>query len=274
MNRLIVLIALCCGFCLRASAQQITEANYLKADSLLWAQYEQEMAPIWEVFEQHPEKEDSLRQASYEISARTDRQNVALALRYAATPSGFERLFMVRLNIAKDTLRAVLERLPESMLISPTGKRLLRHLDAKQIEVGDRYYDFEATSDADALFKLSSLEGKNILLLYGGLDCMGPDGRTYLNDLYARTSRDDFEIVIYCPARNLKELQRVRASYPCEFPLVSDFLLDDTPVKILYGAQGTPTLFFIDRAGVVRMRTIEVNETQIDEWAAYDRSAK
>lgn len=180
-------------------------------------------------------------------------------------PSGFQRLFLVRLNIPKERLRGVFESLPEEMQVSQTGRNIRMHLDTEQIEPGDGYYDFEATTDAGEPFRLSSLAWKNILFLYGGMGCMERDGRDYLNALYGRTSRDDFEIVVYCPNSDLEALKKVREVYPCEFTLVSDFLQDNTPVKILYGAQVTPTCFFIDREGVVRMKTEGLDYGKVDE---------
>jgi glutathione peroxidase-family protein len=70
-------------------------------------------------------------------------------------------------------------------------------LDSEQIKENDKYYDFEATTFEATTFNLSSFAGKNILLLYGGLDCMGQGGRDYLNSLYGKTSHEDFEIVVY-----------------------------------------------------------------------------
>jgi hypothetical protein len=59
--------------------------------------------------------------------------------------------------------------------------------------------------------------------------------------------------------------------YRCDFLLVSDFLRDSSPVKILYGAQAMPTCFFIDREGVVRMKTIGLYENRVDELVAKNK---
>ena len=50
---------------------------------------------------------------------------------------------------------------------SPYGKSILFHIGSNQIEEGNRYYDFEAITPEGEKFALSSLEGKDILLLYG-----------------------------------------------------------------------------------------------------------
>jgi peroxiredoxin len=252
-------------FSLSSFAQEITEENYLRLDSTIWMQYEQDMAKISAYRHKYPEKKDSLIDVTSRTLEVALQKNKELAIRYASVPSGLKRLFMVRLQISKDTLQAILINLPDTMRNSPYGKSILYHIESKQVEEGSQYYDFKATTSDGKEFALSSLEGKNILLLYGGLDCMGKDGRDYLNTLYNETSRDDFEIVVYCPASNMEELKELLTYFPCDFLLVSDFLQDHTPMKILYGAQATPTCFFINEQGIVEMKTVGLEEERVKQ---------
>ncbi|GHT74599.1 hypothetical protein AGMMS50262_07880 [Bacteroidia bacterium] len=60
-------------------------------------------------------------------------------------------------------------------------------------------------------------------------------------------------------------MQEVRTVYPCDFLLVSDFLQDRTPVKILYGAQATPTCFFINKQGIVEMKTTGLDTDKVNQ---------
>jgi hypothetical protein len=252
-------------------AQEITEENYLKSDSLLWIQYELDMEMLSTNFKAFPEKKDSLKKAADNIYEIASRENRELAIKYAAVPSGLKRLFMVRLDIPKDTLRFIYENLPDEMRISPYGKNILFHLESEQIKENDKYYDFEAITFEGATFKLSSFAGKNILLIYGGLGCMGQSGRDYLNSLYRKTSREDFEIVVYETVLDLNNLSNIRTMYNCGCLLVSDFLRDSSPVKILYGTQATPTCFFIDKEGVVQMKTLGLDENRVDELVAKNK---
>jgi peroxiredoxin len=260
-----------CCFSVSLCAQEITEENYLKLDSLLWKQYELEVETLSKNFKEFPEKKDSLMKVSDNILEIALKGNRELAMKYATVPSGLKRLFMVRLDIPKDTLRSIYEKLPNEMKISQYGKNILFHLDSEQIKENDKYYDFEVMTFEGTTFKLSSFAGKNILLLYGGLGCMGQGGRDYLNSLYGKTSRDDFEIVVYETVLDLNNLKNVRTMYSCDFLLVSDFLRDSSPVKILYGAQATPTCFFIDKAGIVRMKTVGLYENRVDELVAKNK---
>jgi peroxiredoxin len=249
----------------KQQSEIITEENYLKVDSAIWMQYERDMEKIYEYFEKYPEKRDSLRAAANQILAIASKKNIEAAIKFAAVPSGLQRLFMVRLDISKDTIYSVLKNLPDSMQTSPYGKSLSYHINSEQISEGSRYYDFQAVDTEGINFSLSSLEGKNILLLYGGLGCMGEVGRDFLNKVYRETSRDNFEIVVYCLNSSLENLQQERIRYSSEFILVSDFLQDHSPMKILYGAQAMPTCFFINQEGIVVMKTVGLHQERVSE---------
>jgi len=250
----------------KQQSEMITEENYLKVDSLISMQYEQEMEKLSEYAQNHPEKIDSLIAASEQIFAASSKKNIEAAIKYASVPSGLQRLFIVRLNISKDTILSILKTIPDSMQTSPYGKSLLYHVESEQISEGSRYYDFQAIDTEGRDFILSSLEGKNILLVYGGLYCMREGGRDYLNKIYKETSRENFEIVVYCElSSNLEFLQREHIKYPSDYFHVSDFLQDHSSVKIIYGAQGTPTCFFINKKGVVVMKTEGLHQERVNE---------
>lgn len=247
------------------SAQEITEENYLKVDKEIWDKYEQDMNKLSECFQAYPEKKDSLNAVRKQVYELASMKNLEAAKKFASVPSGLRRLFMLRLDLPKDTVERILRDLPESMQESPYGKSIQFHLDSDQIEAGDRYYNFNAFDTDGNNFELSSLEGKNILLLYGGLSCMGKDGRKFLDKIYNETSRENFEIVVYCLSSNLENLKKVRNDYNCDYILVSDYLQDHTPMKILYGAQAMPTCFFIDKKGTVIMKEIGLNQEYVSE---------
>lgn len=261
----IVLFIFVFSYSASSFAQEITEENYLRLDSILYTQYELDMEMLSKSFKEFPEKRDSLMDASKYIYEIASKRNQELAMKYATVPSGLQRLFMVRLNIPKDTVHFIYDNLPDEMKISQYGKNILFHLESEQIEENDKYYDFESTTFDGTTFKLSSLTGKNILFLYGGLGCMGQGGRDYLKSLYEKTSREDFEIVVYETVLSLDDLKKAQAFYNCDYLLVSDFLRDSSPVKIIYGVQATPTCFFINKEGIVGMKTIGLDENRVNE---------
>lgn len=237
------------------SLESITEENYLKIDSTIWLTYEREMEALAEYRKKYPEKNDSLKMVSKQILEVASRKNEAAAIKYASTPSGLQRVYMVRLDLPKNTLRAVLKKLPKEMQNSPYGKSILAHIENEQIEEGSPYYDFIATDVNGHEFHLSSLSGKNILLLYGGIDCMGQDGRDFLLSLYNKTSRKSFEIVVYWPCSSLENLRKVKEIFSDDYIYVSDFLQDHSLFNIIYGAQATPTCFLINKEGIVTIKS-------------------
>jgi len=235
---------------------EITEENFEKLESAIWTQYEQDIKAFRAELRKNPEKEDSLLTVFEKITDFAAKNNAALALKFSSLPSALPRLFALRLNIPKDTLSSIFTTLPDSLANSPYAKSILYHIQSEQIKEGDNYYDFDAVTTDGQPFKLSSLEGKNILFLYGGLGCMGEGGRDYLDSVYTKTAGDDFEIVVYCLVSDLENLRKEQEIFNCKFLLVSDFLLNHSPVKILYGAQATPTCFFINKQGVVEMKAV------------------
>lgn len=256
-----VIVALC--FSTASFCQEITESNYLKVDTEIWDTYERDYAKIIELKKSNPEKKDSLNAILNQLYEITDKKNYSAAIKYASVPSGLERLFMVRLSLSKDTLLSILKTLPHDMQQSNYGKSLLLHINSKQIEEGDKYYDFEALDSEGNKFQFSTLKNKNILLLYGGLDCMGKSGRDFLKKLYEETQREKFQIVVYWECSNLEQLKELKAKYPVDYLFVSDFSKDHSFMKINYGAQATPTCFLIDKERNVIIKSVGLPEDKL-----------
>ncbi len=261
-------LCICFSFLsLLALAQE--ETNFKAESSAIWTAYREGMHKFFELYQNHPEKKDSLMQVAAQLEQEADSKSRALAIKYAATPEGLQSVYMLRLSFSKDTLQTLLSTLPVEMQQSYYGKTLQLHLDTEQIETGSPMADFEIPMSGGGRFLLSSLSGKHVLFLYGGLGCMGAGGRAFLNTLYKNTSREKLEIVVYCICADQEELNKIPEMYPCEYYLVSDFLLDHSPIKIRYGAQATPTTFLIDPQGKVVLKTIAVNEELISEALNY-----
>ncbi|MDO4703634.1 peroxiredoxin [Tannerella sp.] len=265
MKRIYIIIVLLSVFVAAGIAQEITEENYLKLDKEIWEAYERQNDSIYALMKREPDRKEALKHEFEKNLEDAQRRNAQAALRFASVPSGLQRLFWVRLHLPKDTVEAVWNRLPDEIKTSPYGKSIRMHLDTQQIEEGARYADFEATAADGRPFRLSSLEGKYIVLLYDGLGCMGEEGRNELKQLYESTSRDDLEIVVYCISSSLEQLREdyvEKMNLP--FTLVSDFKMDHTPFKIIYGTQARPTVFVIDPTGTVVLKTIGVNPRDLN----------
>lgn len=111
MNKL-CFVCICLYACINLYAQErITETNYLKADSILWTNFEkknEELSKLWEIMS---DKRDSIQNVFHENLKEASRENIELAIKYASVPSGLKRLYMTRLDIPKDTLENILNSL-------------------------------------------------------------------------------------------------------------------------------------------------------------------
>lgn len=225
----------------------ITEGNYLHEDSLIWHRLDSISGRIWKEIDNNPTREDSLMGIYRKAFQKSLEENRSTALRYAAVPSGIHRVYMVRGEIGKDTLAALLPTLPDSIRNSYYGKLVERHINTRQLAIGDSLASFPCQLADGTQFDWESLDGKNVLVVYSGYRCMGKEGREALKDLYEATSRNTFEIVHYwIEPDNLATMRSEAEKYGFKFPIVSDFLRDATPIKIIYGCQGMPTFYFFD----------------------------
>jgi peroxiredoxin len=243
--------------------QEITEEKYLKVDKEIWETYEKDCNKILELKKSNPQKRDSLNAILDQLYETANNKNCNAAIKYASVPSGLKRLYMVRLDISKDTLLSVFRTLPRSMQESNYGKSLLLHINSQQIEENSKYYDFKGIDSNGKKFQLFSLHGKTILFIYNGLDCMGKTGIDLLNKLYNETNHEKFKIVVYISCTDLKKLQEIKERYSVQYLLVSDLKDDDSPVKIIYGAQVRPTCFLINKDGLVVLKTKGLPEDRL-----------
>lgn len=259
-------LVLLCGAYDAAAQRPDREKEYLRKDSVLWLDYEkrqQEMSALWQ---QLPDRQDSIQQAFDDLLADVLRKNTQLAMEYASTPSGLQRLYMCRLNIPKDTLTAILDTLDQQMQESFYGRNIRQHIAVPQIAEGDRLFEFPCVTDSGEAFDWNSLKGLSVLLLYGGLDCMGEGGRQELARLWQETSRDELQVVVYWPVSSLEGLQQLKQKFPSDYIFVSDFKQDASPMKIRYGVQATPTCFYADAAHVVKVKCVGLHMELFNQY--------
>lgn len=249
-------LILCCVVliqCCPKTYDMEREQEYIKVDSALWAYYEQAGERL---MEQYANDEDSLYIKAVELEAYADQKNRELAIEYAATPSGLRRCFMLRLDLSKDMLKQVLSDLPRDLRRSECASAIQEHIATKQIEVGMAFCPFEAVCTDGSAVVWEAYRNKNMLLIYGGLGCMGPSGRRELASLRHDYSEEDLAIVIYYAVDSLDELQKIRNQYATDYTFISELMPDYSSFKIKYGAQSTPTCFLIGKDGCVQLKTV------------------
>ena len=235
--------------------ETLTEENYLHEDSLLWINFEKQTEGLIAILDSLPNQRDSIINVYNVILEKANQKNIELAFKYACTPSGLQRLFMVRNHVSKDSLAKVLNTLPEEMQKSEAGLNIKAHLETEQLAEGNALFSFPCQNEEGEPFDWETLEGKQILLLYGGLGCMGSNGREALKNLYEQTSRKNLEIIVYWPSSSLENLQAIRKQYPSDYIFISDFKQDASPMKIKYGCQATPTCFLTDKKHQIVMKS-------------------
>lgn len=266
MNRISLLLACLFSITNLYSQEKITEADYLKEDSILWANYENQQEALSQCWETMPDKRDSIKNVFNEINEKASQANIELAIKYASVPSGLQRLYMTRLDIPKDTLENILNTLSIEMQESAYGKNIKSHITTKQIQEGDLIYSFPCIQSDGSVFDWNITNGKQLLILYGGLDCMGKDGREELELLFNQTSRDNLLILVYWSCNSLENLQKLKEEYAFDYIFVSDFKQDASPIKIKYGAQATPTCFLTDKQHVVKVKCTGVRMNLFDTY--------
>ena len=238
------------------------EQEYIKADSTLWAEYEAKGERLAELY---AENEDSLYIKAVELEAYADRKNKELAIEYSATPSGLRRCFMLRLDIEKDTLKDILSDLPRDLRKSQCAYAIRAHIATEQIEAGMKFVPIDVLDADGNKFAWDEHHNKNILLIYGGLGCMGRSGRRELAALREEYAENNLAIVIYYSVSSFEELKEFSNQYSDDYIFISELMPDYSPFKIKYGVQSTPTCFVIDRSGSVVLKTVGFDAEQVKE---------
>lgn len=237
-----------------------SEAEYRKADSMLWGTYEQEAEQLWT---KYADDQTLLAAHADSLFEQTLKENCRLAIRYAHTPSGLKRCFMVRTDLPKDTLRCVLKGLPRKMRRLEAARAIQAHIDTEQIVEGMPYYPFKGVDDCGEELDWSDYAGRYRLLIYGGLGCMGAAGRTELAALRADYSHEQLAILVYWPVDSVDALKQLKERYPSEYRFVSELKSEYAPFKIHYGTQATPTCILIAPDDTVRLKTVGFDPARI-----------
>lgn len=269
MNKLFLFSICLLSFTNLYSQDIITEANYLKEDSTIWINYEKQQEKLSLIWNKTPEKRDSIQNIYNYIYKKVSKANIELAIKYASVPSGLRRLYMTRLDIPKDTLRNIFNSLNIEMQESFYGKNIKEHLYTEQIQEGDSIHTFPCTQADGKEFDWNITNSKQLLMLYGGLSCMGKEGREQLAQLYNQKSKADFLIIIYWPCSSLEHLQKTKKEYASDYIFISDFKQDASPMKIKYGTQAMPTCFLTDKQHIVKVKCTGLHIELFNKYINY-----
>ena len=87
---------------------------------------------------------------------------------------------MLRLGIEKDALQDILSDLPRDLRKSQCADAIKAHVATEQIDAGMKFIPIDVVDADGGKFAWNEHRNKNILLIYGGLGCMGRSGRREL----------------------------------------------------------------------------------------------
>lgn len=187
-------------------------------------------------------------------------KNLDFSLENINSYVGIEMLYKLRQKISKDSLKKVLENVNKDIQESGYGKSLILHTESPNLDVDSYFVDFQAKTLTGEVIKLSNIlkEDKPIMLILGGLGCMREQGRNTLKTFQKKHGKN-IAIIAVVFARNKQEWIW-DANYPINITLLSDLKGDHSPIKIQYNVQTTPTVYLIDKKGIIQWKSLGYGE--------------
>ena len=156
-----------------------------------------------------------------------------------------------------------MSKLPRDIRKSECAKAIKKHIATEQIEEGMKISPIDVVDANGNKFAWDEHRNKNILLIYGGLGCMGRSGRRELAALREEYADDNLAIIVYYSVGTLEELKEFRNQYSDDYIFISEIMSVYSPFKIKYGVQSTPTCFVIDKSGTVILKTVGFDVQQV-----------
>jgi hypothetical protein len=185
------------------------------------------------------------------------RKAIQLCLSNPDSPSALLNLYFLRKRISKGKLTNALNTIGPTLSSNEYAKSLRYYIDHEQLKIGDHCSDFKAQTYSGQSFVLSEvIHQKDVLVIFGGLNCLGKEAVGYYVDLYSQLDKEKVEIISFLYAENKEQLAPESMKYFNPWPVVSDLKGDHSLTKINYNAQGTPTFEYINSKG----RILEMKE--------------
>jgi len=165
-----------------------------------------------------------------------------------------ESIYLNRNGISKDSLALILKDINSSILKSKYGQSLVLYSKSPDLKANESYIDFIAKTDKGVNIQISELlkNNKPILLIFGGLGCMGESGRKILKEFH-KNYNDKIEILVF--SSNKDEFYK-GFKYDMDITLITDMKGDHSPIKIQYDIVATPTVFLINKEGIITLKSL------------------
>ena len=141
---------------------------------------------------------------------------------------------------------------------SEYGKSILKYIELnKDPKIGEKYVDFEMQNTIGEIEKLSDFNDKIVLLEFWSSNC-GPCRQENPNlvKTFQKYNQKGFEI--FAVSQDTKKSSWLKAIEKDELPWkqVSDLKGRDNSASLIYGINGIPDNFLIDRNGIIIARNL------------------
>ena len=263
-----ILVWVLLGVGLGASAQKVQTMG--QVDSLAGVVYAQYQKQWDDLASRHDAEQDSVRRAAIykqyvQSEAKCNAEVLALYGKYPKLEGAAQRYYRLRGAMPKKELEKLYGKLPADVRGSdPYAAGIRRHLDTRQVAVGDTVGTFRASMPRGVDFRFGDLSAmKDVLLIFGGWESLGRDVQLMLQVMYRKVDLSKLEIVsvFMDPSREAFE-QSVRAA-GVPWAAVCDFKGELSPLNIAFGVQAAPTCFYISKGGCVEEVSVGVSESML-----------
>lgn len=164
---------------------------------------------------------------------------------------GLDILYRNRQKIGKDTIANLLYEMEESLKATTKGQALTLFAYGELAKKGVTFIDFEVTTIDGQPFRLSSLQGKYILLSFWNAACA--PCRRENKKLSAQYDRFKDKVAIVSFSTDKIKAAWVKASQSDNilWTNVSDLKGDNGKIKTQYDVQAIPTSYLINPKGII-----------------------
>lgn len=179
-------------------------------------------------------------------------QSFELCKKHTRDTLSYQMVYNIRKHQSKDDLRAYLNTLDELNISSNYIESLRYYVENNQLKKGDNCTDFTAIDQHGYQISLSSLtKQKDILLIFGGLQCMGEEAFLELKNTHTRCDTSKIEIVSFVLAEDIDHMKSEIVKFQVPWAVIANFKMDHSPTKIMYDVQATPKVFQIKKGGII-----------------------
>lgn len=195
-------------------------------------------------------KVDSIYQHCNTKKAQSEVLKLCLSNPNNAT--SLKNLYYLKRNIGKEQLKRTLNSLDEINKSDIHAQSLNIYINTRQVIKGDRYFDFSATTSENENFLLSDvLKEKDVLLIFGGLNCMGKSSRQALRELYGKLDLNKVEVVSFLDVEKEDTLKEQIKKYDVNWVAIADYQGVLSNPWLAYVGKGVPTTVYINRKGEI-----------------------